>query len=124
MSTHNDSRPTRALTAYARLIVGRPGTVLLVLLGVFAASVWATSRLTINSNQLDLIDQNLPEVKEVKRIIDIVGGAGHLIIGFRGADPQVLRQVADDIDAGLEADKQNVRTVTYKLPVDFIKKNM
>ncbi len=124
MSEHPDSFVTRAQAAYARLIVRRPGTILITLIVVFLASLWGTTKLTIDSNQLNLIDQNLPEVKEVKRIIDIVGGNGYLILGLRGADEKQLKQVSDDLNARFQADKANVRFTTYKLPVDFIQKNM
>ena len=116
--------PPRFALAYARLVVTRPGLVLLALVALLGVSLWATSKLTINSNQLDLISQDLPEVQDVKRVIDMVGGSGHLMLALRGDDVPTLKQVADDIAAGLAADKENVRTVTYKLPVEFAQEKM
>ena len=82
-SSNSHSNPnafsTKALSAYARLIIRRPLGVLLTLLILTTGAALAAKRLTINSNQLDLIDQNLPEVKEVKRVIE----------RFRGRDGQV-----------------------------------
>ncbi|OJH42473.1 efflux RND transporter permease subunit [Cystobacter ferrugineus] len=120
-STH---KPPRLALAYASLLVRRPGLVLLVIAALFAVCLWGTTKLTINSNQLDLIDQDLPEVKEVKRIIDMIGGSGHLMLALRGDDEATLKKVADDLGAQLLADKKNVRSVTWKLPVEFIQQNM
>jgi hypothetical protein len=116
--------PPRFALAYARLLVTRPWLVLGVLLALLGVSFWATTKLTINSNQLDLISQDLPEVQDVKRVIDMVGGSGHLMFALRGDDVATLKKVADDLAAGLQADKENVRSVTYKLPVEFAQQKM
>ncbi len=114
----------RVATAYANAVVKRPGTFLLALIVLALASGFASSKLSINSNQLDLISQDLQEVKDVKRVIDITGGAGYLIVALRSEDEAQMKKVADDMAAMMEADKQNVRYVTYKLPVEFIQQNM
>jgi predicted RND superfamily exporter protein len=116
--------PNRFALAYAGLMVRRPGLVLLVILALLGAAVWGTLRLRINSNQLDLISQELPEVKEVKRVIDMVGGSGYLMVALRGADEPTLKRVSDELAAKLLADKENVRFLTYKMPVEFIQENM
>jgi hypothetical protein len=120
-STH---KPPRLALAYASLLVRRPGLVLLAILALFGVSLWGTSKLTINSNQLDLISQDLPEVKEVKRVIDMVGGSGYLMLALRGEDEATLKKVSDDIAAKLMADKEHVRFITYKVPVEFVQQNM
>ncbi|WNG50762.1 MMPL family transporter [Archangium minus] len=120
-STH---KPPRLALAYASLLVRRPGLVLLALLALFGVSLWGTTKLTINSNQLDLISQELPEVKEVKRVIDMVGGSGYLMLALRADSEPTLKKVADDIAAKLLADKEHVRFITYKVPVEFVQQNM
>jgi uncharacterized protein len=115
---------SRAASAYARMILRNPGKVLLLLVGLGAAAAWATTRLTIEPNQLDLISQELPEVKEVKRVIDMVGGAGYLMVGLRGNHVPTLKRVSDELARRLLADKAHVRFVTYKVPVEFIQDNM
>jgi hypothetical protein len=105
-------------------MVRRPGTVLLIILALLGVSLYGTSKLTINSNQLDLISQDLPEVKEVKRIIDMVGGSGYFMLALRSSDEATLKRVADDLAEQLLADKENVRFVTYKIPVEFVQQNM
>ena len=124
MATSSSHTPSRFALAYARIFIRHPGKVLLVLVALAVAAGFAASHLTINSNQLDLISQDLIEVKDVKKVIDMVGGAGYLMLGIRGQDEKTLKGVADDLAAQLTADKENVRFVTYKLPVDFIQKNM
>ncbi len=116
--------PNRFALAYAGLMVRRPGTVLLIILALLGVSLYGTSKLTINSNQLDLISQDLPEVKEVKRIIDMVGGSGYFMLALRSSDEATLKRVADDLAEQLLADKENVRFVTYKIPVEFVQQNM
>ncbi len=111
----------RIIAAYARAVLARPGLFLLGLSVLTALSVWAASQLTINTNQLDLISQELQAVKDVKRVVDMVGGAGHLIIGVRGSDEKNIKAVADDINAMLEADKEHIRHVTYKLDTSFVR---
>ena len=123
MSDSTHKTPRFAL-AYARLMVRRPGLVILAILALTGVSLWGTSKLTINSNQLDLISQDLPEVQDVKRVIDMVGGSGYLMMALRGEDEPTLKKAADDIAAGLMADKENVRFITYKVPVEFVQQQM
>lgn len=124
MHVENPGKEHRASRAYANVITKHPLAVLVVLLVALVLSVLAASRLTINSNQLDLISKDLREVKDVKRVIDMVGGAGYLMLGLRGTDEPQLKAVSDDIAAILTEDKENVRFITYKVPVEFIQKNM
>ena len=124
MSDSTHKPPPRWALAYAHLLVRQPGAVLLVILAIFGVSLWGTLKLRINSNQLDLISQDLPEVKEVKRVIDMVGGSGHLMLALRGDDEATLKKVADGLGAQLLKDTTHVRSVTWKLPVEFIQQNM
>ncbi len=71
--SHSDSRLNRALNWYADLLTNRPGRVLMVLVALTALSGWAASHLRINSNQLDLISQDLQEVPRLE-VADLPGG--------------------------------------------------
>jgi uncharacterized protein len=115
---------THGAEAWARLIVKRPGLVLLCILALSGVATWATMHLTIEKDQLKLISQDLPEVKEVQKVIDMVGGAGYLMMGLRGADVPTLKRLSDALNDKLLAEKQNVRFITYKVPVEFIQENM
>ncbi len=129
MSADKTAFLTRWTTSYARTIIGHPGKVLLLLLGLTVVSTWLAFKLRIESDQLSLISQDLPEVKEVKRVIDMVGGAGYLMLGLRGKDADTLKKVSDAIDARLKTEKRPdgtpyVRFITYKVPIKFIQENM
>jgi hypothetical protein len=102
---------------------------LLVLLALGALNTWLATRLTLESDQLSLISQDLPEVKEVKRVIDMVGGAGYLQLALRSNDEKALKALADEINATLLAAKDPkgepyVRFITYKVPIEFVQENM
>jgi predicted RND superfamily exporter protein len=108
----------------AKFIVARPWFVVLALLFVGAVATWGTTRLRINANQLDLISQDLREVKDVKRIIDMVGGSGFLMVTLRSDDEAAMKKVADDLANRLQSDHDNVRSLTYRMPVAFAQQNM
>ena len=110
--------------ALASSIVRRPWRVVCSILLVSAASLAAASTLRINSNQLDLISQDLREVKDVKRVIDMVGGSGFLMLGLRSHDEAKMKHTADALATMLREDTQYVRAVTYRVPVEFIQQNI
>jgi uncharacterized protein len=120
---------TRITTAYARLVTRHPGRILAVLLTLGVISGYLTSTLTIESDQLSLISQDLPEVKAVRRVIDMVGGAGYLQLALRSDDAKTMKTLSDALYKKLMEAKQPdgtpwVRFITYKVPVDFIQENM
>jgi len=124
MSTDKAAFITRWAEAWARLIVKRPAGVLVTLILLGVAAGYASSKLTLESDQLKLISQDLVEVKDVVRVIDMVGGAGYLMMGLRGEDEQTLKKLSDALNDKLLAEKENVRFITYKVPVEFIQENM
>ncbi len=111
----------RIAAAWADFIVARPWQVVLGLLVLTAASAYAATQLRINTNQLDLISQDLQAVKDVKRVVDMVGGAGHLILALRGKDEKVLKQVADELHATWKPDKEQFRNIAYKVDISFVR---
>lgn len=116
--------PHPILCACARFVTRRPWIVVLSLLLAGVCALWATTRLKINSNQLDLISQDLREVKDVKRIIDMVGGSGFLMLTLRSEDEAAMKHVADDLAEALQKDHDNIRSVTYRMPVEFAQEKM
>jgi uncharacterized protein len=107
----------------AKIVIGRPGMVAVVLLVLAALSGWRISLLHINNNQLDLIPQDNPSVVATKQMIDVVGGVGFLLIAIKGEDPQHLRDVADDLGA-IFTKSGAFRTVRYKQDVDFVREHI
>lgn len=116
--------PTRVAARYADFLIRHPLLVLLILVSLVLGSGWAASQLRINSNQLDLISQDLQEVKDVKRIIDIVGGVGHLNLALRSDDEAQLKLVADELAEMLRADQEHVRFVNYKFSIEFVRERI
>lgn len=116
------SLQTRLARGFARAIIARPGFAAGLLLTLAVLSAWVSvQKLHVNTNQLDLISQDLRQVKDVKRVVDMVGGTGHLILALRGADEANLKLAADDVAEILKQDKENVRTLTYKVSTDFVR---
>ena len=76
------------LTRYKAIVMG-----FILLAGVGGV---LTSQLGINTNQLDLISKDLREVQDVKRVQDMIGGVGHIIVALRGNSPKNLEKVSDD----------------------------
>lgn len=111
----------RLLELWCALVVGHPGKVALSLLALSVVSGYLGGLLTINTNQLELISQDLRQVKDVKRVSDMIGGAGSLIIGLRGGDEKILKAVTDDLAADMTADTKNFRTVMHRLPTEFLR---
>jgi len=114
---------TKLIGLWTGLVTGRPGLVLALVATVTALSGVAASGLSINTNQLDLISDELQEVKDVKRIDDMIGGTGHLILALRGNDEAALKDTADQVNAYLKADKKRIREVTYRVSVEFLQRN-
>ncbi len=112
----------RIAGAIADILIARPGSVVVAILLLVAFSAWSASRLGLNTNQLDLIDQDLRAVKDVKRVVEMVGGAGHLILALRGSDETKLKQTADDIFRWLEQSGK-IHHVNYKIDTTFVRKN-
>ncbi len=124
MGKRENTSPGRLLSGYANFVVARPAVVLAMLLGLGVIASFGAARLTINSNQLDLISQDLPEVVEVKRVLDMVGGTGFVMLALRSNEEADMKLAADEVAALLREDKEDVRSVTYKAPVDFVQQNM
>lgn len=89
-------------------------------LGLAACGLALATGLTVNTNQLDMIDPALPEVVDAMRLNDMVGGVGTLMVALRGGDPARLKAAADDLGRALEADPR-VRRVIWKLPAGFVR---
>lgn len=100
------------------MLVAAPRAVLgIVLLAAIVAGALG-AQLTLNTNQLDQLDPKLRAVRDMKRVIDMSGGAGMLVLALRGTDPRALKAVGDAVAAHLEDDPR-IRTATAKLPIEF-----
>ena len=112
----------RLVARYLGLVLNRPLMTLAFLGGLAVASgITAKALITVNHNQLDLIDPDFQEVKDVRRLIDMVGGSGHLLIGLRGSDRKQLKEATAALAKKLLADHPEFRSVVYQMPAWFIR---
>ncbi|HMU82490.1 MAG TPA: hypothetical protein PKC35_04040, partial [Leptospiraceae bacterium] len=76
----------------------------LVAMVLLAASVYFAYQVKINSNQLDLLPSDLPEVIEARRVTDMIGGTGYVLVTLRPTD----RDAGDTLfDKALTATRQS-----------------
>jgi uncharacterized protein len=100
----------------------------LLILLLFSASVilslWISTHLKLNTDQLDLLNPKMRFIQDIHRVNAMIGGAGQLTIAFKGDNSQALKQVAADLANHLLTDrKEQVRQARYKMPIEFVKKN-
>lgn len=113
---------TLILRLWIRLLLERPGAVLLSMVALTVASVYLASRLTVDTNQLNLLDPNLRQVTDVQRVTDMSGGAGYLILALRGRDTAQLKAAADAVVTELQADPE-IREANARIDTTFFRRN-
>ncbi len=117
-------KPRKSLLAgLARLLERRLYTSLAIFGVLVVLSAIGGLNLHINTNQLELIPQDLRAVKEAYRVSDMTGGIGFFMIALKGEDEKHLKRVADDLAPQLEA-LPDVRYVRYKQNLEFVRKNV
>jgi predicted RND superfamily exporter protein len=118
-SNSNSNSNSNLLSRWIAFNFNHPILCAILLFTLTGLSVWQATQLTINSNQLDLISQDSKEVKNLKRVIDMIGGVGYLTIGFRAEDPNLLKSLVDELAVDLAKDP-DIREVQHKLDMSFI----
>ncbi len=108
------------LASIAAALERRLGLAFLIVFVLVALSAWGTSRLSINTNQLELLPQDLVAVKEARRVSEMTGGIGFLMLALKGDDPTHMKRVADDL-AVLLNDMPEVRRVRLKLDISWVR---
>ena len=81
------------IVRFCHFYLSRPFTSAFVALAVLLGAGFFSTRLQVNSNQLDLLPENLRSVEEARRIERMIGGAGFVILTFRMAE----RDAGDEI---------------------------
>jgi predicted RND superfamily exporter protein len=71
---------------FCNYYLNRPVISALIALAIFACGAFFASRLQVNSNQLDLLPENLRSVQEARRVGRMIGGAGFVILTFRKSE--------------------------------------
>jgi predicted RND superfamily exporter protein len=119
MPDHQNLNEKNLLSRWVAFNFKHPFLCAILLFGLTALSVWQATKLTINSNQLDLISQDSKEVKNLKRVIDMIGGVGYLTVAFRAENPDLLKALVDELAVDLSKDP-DIREVQHQLDMSFI----
>ncbi len=121
MSPEKNEKNLRSLlTGLARLLERGPLPALAVFAALVGLSAWGALHLKVNTNQIELLPQDLRAVKEAHRIREMVGGFGFLMLALEGEDDQHLKDVSDDLAERLKK-MPEVRTVSHKLDISFVR---
>ncbi len=106
------------LSSLVSVSVRRPKTVLGIAAVAMALSAWAVAtRLPLLSSNLDLIDQNLPEVQKFLRFANEFGTPNVLVVTFEGQDTKILESAVDQLGPQFRA-LPGVRSVIDRIPYD------
>jgi predicted RND superfamily exporter protein len=108
---------TKLFALLSGLSVRRPRTVLALLLLALGLSGAALVHLPIHTSNLDLIDQELPEVKRFLDFAHEFGTPNVLVVTFEGADETALQAAVDELGPQFRA-LPGVRTVIDRVPYD------
>ncbi len=114
---------TSLLARVAALLERRLGLAFVVVVVLVALSAWGTSNLRINTNQLELLPQDLVAVKEAHRVSEMTGGIGFLMLALKGEDPEHMKRVADDLSERL-LKMPEVRRVRLKLDISWVRERI
>lgn len=113
--------PRGALERWVGLCARRPLAALSLTLALAAAAVALALTLRVNTNQLEMISAASRQVRDIHRVTDMIGGAGHLTVALRGARPEALKAAAVDLAEHLTRDEgARVRDASYQLPTAFL----
>ena len=108
---------TKLFALLATFSVHRPRTVLALLLLALGLSGAALVHLPIHTSNLDLIDQELPEVKRFLDFAREFGTPNVLVVTFEGADESALQAAVDELGPQFRT-LPGVRTVIDRIPYD------
>ena len=109
---------SRLIDRITRLILRRPGAILIATLLVVAAAGLIASRLRLDPDVLKLVPQNNREVNEFREILTETGTLDFHVVVFqfpKGADPATYGSLIDGIGERLRTSK-NIDNVTWRVP--------
>jgi uncharacterized protein len=112
----------RFISSLSDFLLLKPFFTLLVLSFLIIASIFEISKITINSNQIDLLPASYPEVIKTKKVIEMIGGNGFFIITLKPSDDkgreELLKKAFEFRDKG-----DLINFEVYKSKADQIKKD-
>jgi len=109
----------RPLSKLTSLAIDFPKTTVCLSLLLALLGVLASTRLTLKTSNLDLIDPDHPVVSRFLKFTEAFGNPNSLVLVLEGPDPDHLRQLVDRIEPKL-GQLPGVRTGIAKLPFDEV----
>lgn len=104
----------------ARFSEVRPGMMLAIALLVTAAAAGLSSKLELHMHTKNLMPQEHPMVQEFDRIIEDYKTASMIIVAARGEERE-LKQFAEELAPKIEAMREYIQRVDYKVDRDFLR---
>lgn len=99
----------------------RPGLTVIATLGVALLSAICASQLRINTDQLEMLNAESREVRDIRYVNEMIGGAGRLTLALRGAERDHLKRATALVAQAIkEREPERISEVSYRLPVDFL----
>ena len=102
------------------LVIGHPRKVLFFMVVMTALAGWRTSKLDLNTDQIELLPEDLPSVVATKDMIKLMGGVTYVIVPLKSADLDFTKRVSDELCAKL-GEVEGVRYCRNKQEVQFLK---
>lgn len=109
-------------TVLARYSVKRPWLVCGVFLAIFSLGIWASGRLALKLNYMELLPDDAQEVVDLKWVMKKAGTEGYLVVALAGGTQEERRAVAPALAQAIE-DLPEIRYAEYKNDVAFFRKN-
>ncbi len=97
-----------------------PRTILVLVLALTVVAVVGARRLTLDTDLVHLLPSSFQSVQAVEKLEQRFWGLGYVAVVASGAEPEVLRQFADELAPQLEK-LETIRFVDYRRPVKFFR---
>jgi predicted exporter len=109
---------TSAVGRYVAFLSRNSTIVVLGAFVLFVLSIVAAHRLQLRSDFTELLPQDDPEIKEIKRLAERIGGSSNLIVGIEGPDPSANERFAEALVVRLrELVGKDLRAIDYRADV-------
>jgi predicted exporter len=118
MSDRVSSEDTGAVGRYVAFLSRNSTAVVLGAFVLFVLSIVAAHRLQLRSDFTELLPQDDPEIREIKRLAESIGGSSNLIVGVEGPDPTANERFAEALVVRLRGlVGTDLRAVDYRADV-------
>lgn len=110
---------SRILTKWSEISAKHAGKVIIAAIIITVIAVYLSTKIEVGFHWSDMLPANDPQVKEFEKILEDYDSASNSIVVINGPEKSIKR-FADEIAPKIEALKEDVRNVTYKIEKDFI----